>query len=73
MYEGFDNLTSRMGSTPRVRGKVTDWKSGFKEGGKAVSLGLWDGIAGLVTEPMDGAKREGMVGFGKGLGRGSEL
>lgn len=72
MYEGFDNLSLMMGSTPRVRGKVTDWKSGFKEGGKAVSLGLWDGITGIVTEPVDGARREGFTGFGKGVGRGCE-
>jgi hypothetical protein len=72
MYEGFDNLSLMMGSTPRIRGKVTDWKSGFKEGGKAVSLGLWDGITGIVTEPVDGARREGFTGFGKGVGRGCE-
>lgn len=73
MYDGFDNVPKMMGSTPRIKGKVTDWKSGFKEGGKAFSLGLWDGIVGLGVEPVDGAMREGWTGLGKGFGRGGEL
>lgn len=70
MFEGFDNIPRMLGSTERPKGKVTDWKSGFVEGGKSLGFGLWDGITGLVTEPVDGAMREGAAGFGKGVGRG---
>jgi hypothetical protein len=33
-------------------------------------LGFWDGITGLVTQPIMGAKKEGGAGFVKGIGRG---
>lgn len=72
LYDGFENLSTKMGSTPRQKQKVTDWKSGFKEGGKALGWGVWDGVTGIFTEPVDGALREGSVGFGKGVGRGCE-
>ena len=29
-----------------------------------------DGISGLVTQPLAGAKKEGMAGFLKGFGKG---
>jgi hypothetical protein len=32
--------------------------------------GFWDGITGLVTQPILGAKKEGGAGFVKGIGRG---
>ena len=35
-------------------------------------LGLWDGISGLVTQPIKGAQEDGflggLVGVGKGIG-----
>lgn len=33
-------------------------------------FGLYDGITGLVTDPYKGAKKEGAVGFVKGVGQG---
>jgi hypothetical protein len=70
LYEGFDNVPGLIGSDTRGKGKITGWKSGFKEGGIGLGYGLWDGIAGLFTEPIVGAKQNGaagaMVGFGKG-------
>lgn len=70
LYEGFDNVPGLIGSDTRGKGKITGWKSGFKEGGIGLGYGLWDGIAGIVTEPIVGAKQNGatgaMVGFGKG-------
>ena len=33
-------------------------------------FGLYDGITGIVTDPYKGAKKEGGVGFVKGVGRG---
>jgi Tfp pilus assembly major pilin PilA len=33
-------------------------------------FGLYDGITGIVTDPYKGAKKEGAVGFVKGVGQG---
>ena len=33
-------------------------------------LGFYDGITGLVTQPLEGAKREGFSGLAKGFGKG---
>ena len=37
-----------------------------------LGYGLWDGLSGLVTQPMKGAEEGGflggLVGFGKGVG-----
>lgn len=35
-----------------------------------MGLGFYEGITGLVTDPYKGAKKEGGVGFIKGVGRG---
>lgn len=47
-----------MGSTVRERGPIDDFKSGVVEGGKGLMYGWWDGITGLVTEPIEGGKKE---------------
>lgn len=31
---------------------------------------MFDGITGLVTQPMAGAKKDGAAGFVKGIGKG---
>ena len=31
---------------------------------------MFDGISGLVTQPISGAKKEGVAGFVKGFGKG---
>lgn len=33
-------------------------------------FGLYDGISGLVTQPLEGAKKEGIAGLIKGFGKG---
>ena len=37
---------------------------------KEFGFGFYDGISGLVTQPLDGAKKEGFSGFAKGFGKG---
>lgn len=37
---------------------------------KGFGLGLYDGISGLVTQPVKGAQQEGVLGFVKGFGKG---
>lgn len=72
MYEGFDNIPGMIGSDIRAKGKVTDWKSGFREGTYGLGYGLWDGITGLITEPIAAVKHEGPKGLVTGLGRSGE-
>jgi hypothetical protein len=31
---------------------------------------MWDGITGLVTQPMQGAKKDGAAGAFKGIAKG---
>lgn len=67
-----DNVPRMLGSAVRERGKVDSFTSGMAEGGKGLGFGLWDGIAGLVTEPIHGAKQEVSVedsGMGFSSGR----
>nr|XP_019043873.1 hypothetical protein I302_07144 [Kwoniella bestiolae CBS 10118]OCF22803.1 hypothetical protein I302_07144 [Kwoniella bestiolae CBS 10118] len=70
IYEGMENIPQMIGSERvRERGKVDDFESGVREGAKGVFYGYWDGITGLVREPVEGAKKEGFVGAIKGMGR----
>lgn len=57
------------GSTVREPGRRTDWKSGFKESGKSIFYGYYDGITGLYKTPIDGARREGVTGALKGMAK----
>jgi hypothetical protein len=38
---------------------------------QSLGLGLYNGVAGLITEPSKGLREEGAVGFAKGLGKGT--
>ncbi|TFK31981.1 glycosyltransferase family 1 protein [Crucibulum laeve] len=69
VHEGFQNLPTIYGSEVRKPGKVTDFKSGLTEGGKSLFYGYYDGITGLVREPVAGAKKEGFMGAIKGSAR----
>ena len=69
VYEGIDNIPKMMGSPVRQRGTVDSFSSGVKEGSKGLFFGWWDGITGLVTEPIHGAQKEGPVGIIKGMAR----
>lgn len=56
--------------TVRPQERVTDLSSGLKVAGKEFGLGLYDGISGLVMQPLKGAQKEGAVGAVKGFGKG---
>ncbi|KAK7035899.1 sterol 3-beta-glucosyltransferase UGT80A2 [Favolaschia claudopus] len=66
LQEGLYNTPKLYGSKVRKPGKVTDFASGLKEGGKGLFYGYKDGIFGLVQEPYEGAKKEGFIGAVKG-------
>lgn len=68
---GFHNAPKLYGDdTVRPQEKVTDLQSGLKAAGKEFGLGFYDGITGLVTQPIRGAEKEGAAGFFKGVGKG---
>ncbi|KAK6350284.1 hypothetical protein TWF696_006516 [Orbilia brochopaga] len=69
--QGFRNAPLLYGDTTvRKQDKITSMGSGLKVAGKEFALGLYDGIAGLVIQPIQGAKEEGQLGFWKGVGKG---
>ena len=43
---------------------------GLAKGGKAFGKSLLGGITGIVTKPVEGAKKGGVGGFFKGMGKG---
>ncbi|KRT86331.1 hypothetical protein AMK59_2314 [Oryctes borbonicus] len=44
---------------------------GIARSGKGLVMGVYDGITGVITKPISGAKEEGVGGFIKGLGKGA--
>ncbi|KAI4869725.1 glycosyltransferase family 1 protein [Hypoxylon rubiginosum] len=56
--------------TVRPVEKVTGFGSGLKVAGKEFGLGMFDGITGLVTQPLRGAEKDGGIGLLKGFGKG---
>lgn len=68
---GFHNAPLLYGDeTVRRPEHITGFKSGLKAAGKGLGLGFYDGISGLVTQPVQAVKKEGPSGFLKGLGKG---
>ena len=53
----------------KKRGKQT-FGEGMARSGKGLVLGFAEGVTGVVTKPVSGAKEEGVGGFFKGVGKG---
>jgi hypothetical protein len=71
LSKGFRNAPKLYGDdSVRKPEKVTDFKSGIRAAGREFGFGMYDGITGLVTQPMKGAQKEGAAGFFKGIGKG---
>ncbi|KAL8196981.1 UNVERIFIED_CONTAM: Vacuolar protein sorting-associated protein 13C [Gekko kuhli] len=47
-----------------------DFGDSLAKGGKGLLRGVVGGVTGIVTKPMEGAKKEGAAGFFKGIGKG---
>lgn len=45
-------------------------KTTFTESGKNLFKGIFSGITGVITKPIEGAKEQGFGGFFKGVGKG---
>ncbi|XP_026446363.1 vacuolar protein sorting-associated protein 13C-like [Papaver somniferum] len=50
--------------------KVIDIGDVIREGGGALAKGLFRGVAGILTKPLEGAKSSGVEGFVQGVGKG---
>lgn len=71
LARGFRNIPRLYNDdTVRPVGKVTDLASGIRTAGKELGYGFYDGISGLVTQPIRGAEKEGAAGLVKGIGKG---
>lgn len=69
--EGFRQVPKLYGEQPKEYGTVKDWKFGAVFGGKNFIDGMSDGFTGLFTEPVKGAKAQGVVGAAKGFMKGT--
>uniref|UniRef100_A0AAQ4Q6C5 Vacuolar protein sorting 13 homolog C n=2 Tax=Gasterosteus aculeatus aculeatus TaxID=481459 RepID=A0AAQ4Q6C5_GASAC len=47
-----------------------DFGQSLAKGGKGLLKGVMGGVTGIVTKPVEGAKKEGAAGFFKGIGKG---
>ena len=69
--QGLHNAPKLYGDTTvRVPHRISGIQSGLRAAGEEFTFGIYDGITGLITQPYQGAKKGGAVGFVKGMGRG---
>lgn len=54
----------------RARNRPKHAIGGISSGAKALGTGLLSGVEGLAMRPLEGAEREGVGGFLKGVGKG---
>jgi hypothetical protein len=69
--EGFRAVPRLYGEEIQDHGEVRDWKSGAIVAGKSFTHGISDGVSDLFVKPMQDAKKDGALGFVKGVGKGS--
>jgi len=71
LSKGFHNAPKLYNdSTVREYEPVTSLQTGIASASKGFGYGLYDGITGLLTHPINGMKEEGSLGFIKGFGKG---
>lgn len=59
IFIGLETLPSLYGTKEnRKRTKVRDASSGFVAGGKGLAFGFYDGLSGMVMDPMRGAQSD---------------
>ncbi|KAJ8110672.1 hypothetical protein OPT61_g6541 [Boeremia exigua] len=68
--EGFRAVPKLYGEEVRDHGEVTNVQSGFSKAGKNFVFGMADGFSDLFVRPIEDAKKDGALGFAKGLGKG---
>lgn len=66
----FDREYRAKNQLRNVKDKPQGFFDGVGKGFKSFGRGLWDGTTGLVTQPIKGAKEDGVKGLGMGMVRG---
>ncbi|CAN9348776.1 unnamed protein product [Alternaria alternata] len=67
---GFHNLPKAYGEEVRQYENVTGLRSGLVVSMKSFGYGLGDGIRDLMVKPIDGAEKNGVLGFAAGCATG---
>ena len=71
LAQGFHNAPRLYGdSTVRTAPRIKGLKSGSRAACSAFVFGIYDGVTGLVLQPVQGAKEAGVKGAVKGVGKG---
>ncbi|KAJ4287742.1 hypothetical protein N0V90_012446 [Kalmusia sp. IMI 367209] len=70
LTRGWHNAPKMYGEQLREHEDVVDLKSGLVVSGKAFGFGVFDGLKDFFVMPVEGARKEGVVGLGKGVGKG---
>lgn len=47
-----------MGSSSRRKQRVVSFQSGLQQGIRGFGTGIWDGLTGMLVEPVDGFMRQ---------------
>ena len=69
--QGFHNAPRLYGdSTVRTPRRISGMKSGLRAAGEEFTFGIYDGFTGLVTQPYNGVKKDGVKGLVPGIGKG---
>lgn len=55
----------------QINKKPANLQEGLARSSKGLVMGVVDGVTGVFTKPISGAKHEGVEGFFKGLGKGA--
>lgn len=71
LTQGFHNAPRLYGDeTVRRPPRVTGFQSGLRAGRDELLYGVMDGVTGIVTQPIRGAKQGGVIGAARGVGYG---
>ncbi|KAL5113265.1 hypothetical protein ACEQ8H_008871 [Pleosporales sp. CAS-2024a] len=71
LTQGFHNAPRLYGDeTVRRPPRVTGFHSGLRAGRDELLYGVMDGVTGLVTQPIRGAKKKGVMGAAQGFAFG---
>jgi UDP:flavonoid glycosyltransferase YjiC (YdhE family) len=71
LTQGFHNAPRLYGDeTVRRPPRVTGFHSGLRAGRDELIYGVMDGVSGIVTQPIRGAKQQGVMGAARGVGFG---
>ncbi|OAG39328.1 hypothetical protein AYO21_06532 [Fonsecaea monophora] len=69
--EGMRNTPKLYGEKVPDHAAVTDWKSGITVAATTFVHQMAEGLTDLVVQPAKGMAKEGIIGFGKGIGKGA--